>query len=202
MVSIADAGLITLDANQKSSLNRARSTRQRHFFTTPPTHDTNSTNDTLIQSVIAWSFYPKLLTREGKGWRNIANNQAVTLHPTSVNKGSDPSVVKYLSYYHIMQGRNRNYNAFETSVVEDWAVAVLCGENDFKMYAGVLSIDTNRIRFSIRDWKSMLAIKVLSTRVREILAAMFRDPQQPLSYKQKQWMDIWQGIFQNRDARQ
>ncbi len=69
------------------------------------------------------------------------------------------------------------------------------------MYAGILSIDTNRIRFSVRDWKSMLAIKMLSTRVREILAAMFRDPQQPLSYKQKQWMEIWQGIFQNRDAR-
>ncbi len=34
-----------------------------------------------------------------------------------------------------MQGRNRNYNAFETSVVEDWAVAVLCGENDFKVRA-------------------------------------------------------------------
>ncbi|KAL4779326.1 P-loop containing nucleoside triphosphate hydrolase protein [Aspergillus varians] len=202
IVSIADAGLITLDANQKSSLNRARFTRQRHFFTTPPTHDTNSTNDTLIQSIIAWSFYPKLLTREGKGWRNIANNQSVTLHPTSVNKGSDPNVAKYLSYYHIMQGRNRNYNAFETSIVEDWAVAVLCGEADFKMYAGVLSIDTNRVRFSVRDWKSMLAIKLLATRMREILAGMFRDPQQPLSYKQRQWMDVWQGIFQNRDARQ
>ncbi|KAL4916916.1 P-loop containing nucleoside triphosphate hydrolase protein [Aspergillus aurantiobrunneus] len=204
IVSIADAGLITLDVNQKSSLNRARSTRQRHFFTTPPTHETNNTNDTLIQSVIAWSFYPKLLTREGKGWRNIANNQSVTLHPTSVNKAvpSDPNVVKYLSYYHIMQGRNRNYNAFETSVVEDWAVAVLCGEGDFKMYAGVLSIDTNRIRFSVRDWKSMLAMKVLATRVREILAIMVRDPQQPLSYKQRQWMGIWQGIFQDRDARQ
>jgi hypothetical protein len=32
-----------------------------------------------------------------------------------------------------MQGRNRNYNAFETSAVEDWAVAVLCGEGDFKV---------------------------------------------------------------------
>lgn len=47
-------------------------------------------------------------------------------------------MVKYLSYYHIMQGRNRNYNAFETSVVEDWAVAVLCGENDFKVRACAL----------------------------------------------------------------
>ncbi|KAL6239206.1 hypothetical protein BDW75DRAFT_199177 [Aspergillus navahoensis] len=204
MVSIADAGLITLDANQKASLNRARSTRQRHFFTTPPSHDTNNTNDTLIQSVIAWSFYPKLLTREGKGWRNIANNQSVTLHPTSVNRISSaspdksPGQSQYLSYYHIMQGRNRNYNAFETSAVEDWAVAVLCGEGDFKMYPGILSIDTNRLRFSLRDWRSMLAMKVLTTRIREILANMFRDPQQPLSYKQRQWMEIWQGIWQAR----
>jgi ATP-dependent RNA helicase DHX29 len=204
VVSIADAGLITLDVNQKASLNRARSTRQRHFFTTPPSHDTNNTNDALIQSVIAWSFYPKLLTREGKGWRNIANNQSVTLHPTSVNRApsaspeKSPGQSQYLSYYHIMQGRNRNYNAFETSAVEDWAVAVLCGEGDFKMYPGVLSIDTNRLRFSLRDWKSMLAMKVLAARIREILANVFRDPQQPLSYKQRQWMDIWQGIWQAR----
>ncbi|KAL4925908.1 putative ATP dependent RNA helicase [Aspergillus undulatus] len=201
MVSIADAGLVTLDADQKQSLNRARSTRQRHFFTTPPSHDIHNDNDTLINSVIAWSFYPKLLTREGKGWRNIANNQAVTLHPSSVNRFSDPNLVKYVSYYHIMQGRNRNYNAFETSSVEDWAVAVLCGESDFRLFSGMLSIDGNRIRFSVRDWKSMLAVKVLSTRIREILAGLVREPQVPLSYKQRQWMEIWEGIFRNRDAR-
>ncbi|KAL2824647.1 P-loop containing nucleoside triphosphate hydrolase protein [Aspergillus cavernicola] len=201
MVSIADAGIVTLDASQKASLNRARSTRQRHFFTTPPPHDLNNANDTLIQSIIAWSFYPKLLTREGKGWRNIANNQSVTLHPTSVNKQSDPGIVKWLSYYHIMQGRNRNYNAFETSVVEDFAVLLLCGEFDVKMHSGILSIDNNRIRFSVRDWKSMLAIKLLCTRIREILAGMFRDPQLPLSYKQRQWMGVWEGIFQAREGR-
>ncbi|RDW90863.1 putative ATP dependent RNA helicase [Aspergillus mulundensis] len=204
MVSIADAGLISLDAGQKASLNRARSTRQRHFFETPPAYDTNNENDTLIQSVVAWSFYPKLLTREGKGWRNIANNQAVTLHPTSVNRvpsasaDKPPSASQYVSYYHIMQGRNRNYNAFETTVVEDWAVAVLCGEADFKLYPGILSIDTNRLRFSLRDWKSMLAMKMLATRIREILAGHFRDPQVPLSYKQQKWMEIWQGIWAAR----
>ncbi|KAL5335025.1 P-loop containing nucleoside triphosphate hydrolase protein [Aspergillus crustosus] len=201
MVSIADAGLITLDATQKASLNRARSTRQRHFFTTPANHDINNDNDTLITSVIAWSFYPKLLTREGKGWRNIANNQAVTLHPTSANKISDPNVVKYVSYYHMMQVRGKNYNAFETSVVEDFAVGVLCGEGDYKLYAGILSIDSNRIRFSIRDWKSMAAIKFLSLKIREILAGFFKDPSVPLSYKQKQWIGIWEGVFQNRVAR-
>jgi ATP-dependent RNA helicase DHX29 len=92
----------------------------------------NSTSDLVTTSVIAWSFYPKLLSREGKGWRNVANNQAVSLHPTSVNKQADASI-KWLSFYHIMQARNKFYNAHETSAVDDFAVALLCGEAEFKV---------------------------------------------------------------------
>ncbi|KAL2829899.1 P-loop containing nucleoside triphosphate hydrolase protein [Aspergillus pseudoustus] len=204
IVSIADAGLITLDASQKTALNRARSTRQRQFFNVPETHDTNTTNDPLINSVIAWSFYPKLLTREGKGWRNIANNQPVTVHPSSVNRNSDPAIVKYLSYYHIMQSasaRNKHYNAFETSIVEDFPLMLLCGEADVRMHSGVLSIDSNRLRFSVREWKGMLAVKVLGMKVREILQGVFRDPQAPLSFKQKRWMEIWEGVWKGRESR-
>lgn len=195
IVSLADAGLLTLDPTQKTMLNRARSGgRQRQFFTIPEDYDTNSSNDVVVNSVIAWSFYPKLLTREGKGWRNVANNQSVTLHPTSVNKHADASL-KWLSYYHIMQARNRNYNAFETNAVDDFAIALLCGEAEFKMYSGIISIDANRIRFAVRDWKAMLALKILSARIREILAGTVRDPQKVLSYKQQQWVGIWQQIF-------
>lgn len=32
-----------------------------------------------------------------------------------------------------MQGRNRNYNAFETNAVDDFAIALLCGEAEFKV---------------------------------------------------------------------
>lgn len=99
---------------------------------TPEDYDLNSDNDTVINSVIAWSFYPKLLTREGRGWRNVGNNQSVTLHPTSVNKQAD-SAIKWISYYHIMQARNRNLNAHETSAVDDFAVALLCGDAEFKV---------------------------------------------------------------------
>lgn len=99
----------------------------------------NSVNDVIVNSVITWSFYPKLLTREGKGWRNVANNQSVTLHPTSVNKQSDPAI-KWLSYYHIMQGRNRNYNAFETNAVDDFSIALLCGEPEFKVSSGLTAL--------------------------------------------------------------
>ena len=63
------------------------------------------------------------------------------------------------------------------------------------MYSGVVSIDANRIRFAVRDWKSMLALKILHTRLREILSNTFRNPHRPLSYKQQQWVDIWQQIF-------
>ena len=93
----------------------------------------NSANETVLNSVIAWSFYPKLLTREGKGWRNVSTNQSITLHPTSVNKHSDASSVKWLSYYHLMQARNRNYNAHETTAVDNFAIALLCGDSEFKV---------------------------------------------------------------------
>ncbi|KAF9886137.1 hypothetical protein FE257_011962 [Aspergillus nanangensis] len=201
VVSIADSGLLNLDPAQKTALNRARSGgRNRQFFTIPEAYDFNSSNDLIVNSVISWSFYPKLVTREGKGWRNVANNQSVSLHPTSVNKQSDSSI-KWLSYYHIMQGRNRNYNAFETSAVDEFAIALLCGEAEFKMFSGVISIDNNRIRFAVRDWKSMLALKVLSARIRDILSRTFRDPQKVLSYKQRQWIDIWQQIFSQAGKR-
>jgi ATP-dependent RNA helicase DHX29 len=119
---------------------RARSTnRNRQLFNIPEQHDLNSANDTVINSVVAWSFYPKLLIREGKGWRNVANNQAVTLHPTSINKHADPAI-KWLSYYHIMQARNRNLNAHETSAVDDFAIALLCGEAEFKVRDPLVTI--------------------------------------------------------------
>lgn len=141
IVSIADAGLIQLDQAQKTSLNKARNRSGPSFvFSLPPEYDTNNTNDLLINAITAWSFYPKLLVREGKGWRNVSNNQAVSLHPSSVNKSSDPGVVKWVSYYHLMQGRNRTYNAFETSATEDFIVALLCGDLEVKVRTSPIPI--------------------------------------------------------------
>lgn len=96
----------------------------------------------MINSVVAWSFYPKLLIREGKGWRNVANNQTVSLHPTSINKHADPAI-KWLSYYHIMQARNRYLNAHETTAVDDFAIALLCGDAEFKVRYTAYHHDTS-----------------------------------------------------------
>lgn len=63
------------------------------------------------------------------------------------------------------------------------------------MYAGVIVLDGNRARFSVPDWKSMLVIKVLRTRLRELLNRSFKMPGKMLTVQQEKWMDVWQTIF-------
>lgn len=63
------------------------------------------------------------------------------------------------------------------------------------MYAGVIVLDSNRARFSVPDWKSMLVIKVLRTRLRELLNRSFKTPGKLLTAQHEKWLDVWQMIF-------
>lgn len=63
------------------------------------------------------------------------------------------------------------------------------------MYAGVIVIDGNRIKFSVDDWKLMLAIKTLRQKLRQLTAQIFRDPGVQLSPQQQTWLGIWERIF-------
>ena len=196
MNSLLEADFIVLSSESRSMLNHARRHhhRRRTFVEIPNEYDVNGANDLIINSVIAMSFYPKLLKREGKGWRNVANNQSISLHPTSVNKRSDHAV-RWLSFYHIMQSSSKFYNAHETSAVEDIAVALLCGEAEFKMYAGVIVIDGNRIKFSVNDWKTMLMLKTLRLEMKAIVELQIKRPGRVLTQQEQQIMGIWQKIF-------
>lgn len=200
-VSLADAGFVTLNDAEKASLNRVRYwSRKRNFVEIPHRYYINNNNDLVLNSVIAWSFYPKVLRREGKGWKNVANNQTVSLHPTSVNKGVERPP-QWLSFYHIMQSSNKYYNAHETSPVESFAIALVCGEAEFKMYAGVIVLDGNRIRFAVDEWKTFLALRALRTHLRQIMTQAFRSPGRGLSTQQQAWLDVWQKIFADSNAR-
>lgn len=107
--SLVDSGFLPLTEDERRTLSRLRfSGRRRHqaFFELPQRVNVNSDNDVVSQSVIAWSFYPKLLVRDvpgGRGLRNIGNNQSISLHPSSVNKGHNE--LRWLSYYNIMQNK-------------------------------------------------------------------------------------------------
>jgi ATP-dependent RNA helicase DHX29 len=111
LVSLVDSGFLSLTVEERTTLNRqryssARGRRNQQFFELPQRVNINSDSDVISTSVIAWSFYPKLLVRDApgsKGLRNVGNNQSIALHPSSVNKSNlDP---KWLTYYHIMQSK-------------------------------------------------------------------------------------------------
>ncbi len=108
LVAVADSGFLQLTAEESQTLRRLRFTgRRRHqtFFEVPKRVNSNSDNEIVAQSVIAWSFYPKLLVRDGntRGLRNVGNNQSISLHPSSVNKGFND--LRWMSYYNIMQSK-------------------------------------------------------------------------------------------------
>lgn len=203
LVSLVDSGFLQLTEEERRNLNRIRYSsgpggrrRNQAFFDLPQRVNINSNNDVISQSVIAWSFYPKLLVRDvpgGKGLRNVGNNQSVSMHPSSVNKGHNE--LRWLSYYHIMQGSSKFTNAHETTAVEAFAIALQCGDVRADMYSGVLILDGNRARFAIPDWKTMLVIKVLRTRLRDMLTRSFKNPGKLLTAQHEKWMIVWQDIF-------
>jgi ATP-dependent RNA helicase DHX29 len=63
------------------------------------------------------------------------------------------------------------------------------------MFSGVIVLDSNRGRFAVADWKTMLVVKVLRTRLREMLTKSFRQPGRLPTAQQEKWFDVWQRIF-------
>lgn len=63
------------------------------------------------------------------------------------------------------------------------------------MYSGVLILDGNRARFAIPDWKTMLVIKVLRSRLREMLQRSFKNPGKLPTAQHEKWLEMWQRIF-------
>jgi ATP-dependent RNA helicase DHX29 len=201
LVSLADSGFLQLTEEERRALSRlrfasgGRGRRHQQFFDVPRRVNINSENDLVASSVIAWSFYPKLLVRDTpmtKGLRNISNSQTISLHPSSVNRNR--LEIKWLSYYHVMQSKTI-YRAHETTAVEPFSIALLCGDVRCDMYSGVIILDGNRGRFAVPDWKTMLVVKVLRTRLREILTKSFKQPGKLPTAQHERWFDVWQRLF-------
>ncbi|PSK56712.1 ATP-dependent RNA helicase DHX36 [Elsinoe australis] len=197
--SLLDAGFMTLSPEERSALSRTRHSRHtRNFVPIPASFAANEENETIVCSVIAWSFYPKILVREGKGWRSVANNQSLSLHPTSVNKlSSTPSFdkTKYLSFYSIMQSSSRFTNAQETSPVEVMALLLLAGDARFEFYAGVIIVDGNRLRFKVKSWREMTMIKTLRSKIKGIVEKGWKRPGRELSKKETEWWNLLMDVF-------
>lgn len=79
--------------------------------------------------------------------------------------------------------------------MDPFAVALLCGDVRADLYSGVLVLDGNRARFAVPDWKTMLVMKVLRARLREMLARCFKSPGRLVTAQQERWLEVWQRIF-------
>lgn len=204
--SLIDAGFLLLSQGEYATFNKTRFSRSRQTFVLPRHIDINSEHDLIVNSVIAWSFFPRLLVRERSGdWRNVSNNQTVKIPFNSVNRlpnTAEQNILmpppRYLSYYHMMQSRSGFYQAQETSAVEDFAVVLFCGELDVRLYSGLLMIDGGyRGRFTVDGWRQAMAIKVLGKRIREEMAQWIQSPGKDESKKSSsQWMRLLQRAFQ------
>jgi ATP-dependent RNA helicase DHX29 len=194
LVALGDAGLLSLNDTEKSLLRRARSSgRNREFFIVPERYNINDTNDNALASLIAQSFYPKLLVREGRGWRNISTNQQVNLAPTSVNKLAIRPP-PWLSFHQTMQTRSKLPTVFDTSAVPESAIIILLGDAEFKMFAGVITIDGNKVRFRVRTWRTLIALKILRAKVNYVLTCMIQSPGEPLTSSLQAWANLWQKV--------
>jgi ATP-dependent RNA helicase DHX29 len=63
------------------------------------------------------------------------------------------------------------------------------------MYSGVLVLDGNRARFAVPDWKTMLVVKVLRARLKEMLTRSFRSPGKLPTAQHERWLEVWQRVF-------
>lgn len=197
LMSVVDAGFLGSDAAALTLTQAGSRNKQRNFVSIPDKYCTADENDLITSSVVAWSFYPKIIKRDGKGWRNVANNQSLSLHPTSVNKTGLSLEVNYLSFYSVMQTSSKFANAQETTPVSDFALVLLAGDAVFHMYAGVIVIDGNRLRFKAKDWKTMLVLKTLRTKVRATIDKILNHPARP---SDRRWVELVEQIFEQRNA--
>jgi len=203
LVNLSDAGILLLDESEKESLRRCRlDGKRREFFTIPQRFTSNSSNEFAVNSVIATALYPKLLLRERQGWRNVANNQQVNISQTSANYGALSAHANWLSFYQTVQTKSKNPTVFETSMVPEAAIVILLGEADFKMYAGVITFDGGKFSFSVRDWRTMIAIKILRSKIQDALSRSYRNAGLSISPIDAKWLSIWQQIASSRKAQE
>jgi len=196
------------------SIQNSAHHRARRFVQIPDSFNTNNDNVDLVSSTIAWAFYPKLLTRDGKGWRNVATNQTISVHPTSIIRSTPIPHVKYLSFYSILQSSGtksvfscnhgiaqanthslRHYNAASLTAAPPLPLLLLAGATiSFHPTAGVASIDGARLRFQLDSRRTAVAIKCLRRALEEVVERKWKKPDAVLPKRLARWWEVWEEI--------
>ena len=75
---------------------------------------------------------------------------------------------------------------------------MVAADLDFKLHAGVISLPGNVVKFSVREWRAAVGLKVLRRRVKEILAGTWKHPARQLSHREQEWLDLFFRIFEQK----
>jgi len=190
---------MSLTAEENAKLHHARSTRSRSSFFEVPSRYEGLASDTMVSAVVAMALYPRILKREGQGLRNVYTNQQLQLAPTSINRiaGKPPP---WLVYLEATQAKNGRLNAFHSSRITPAMLALLLGEAVFRYYAGVVEVDSGRVRFSFRDWKEMLALQHLRSQMNHVVNNFLTKPQMPLQEADQRWLNLLLIVFDGPSA--
>lgn len=179
---------MSLSRDEQTALQSARHIRSKLQHFDVPERYNRLSGDTMVNAIVAMAFYPKVLKREGRGYRNVYSNQQLQIAPTSINKiTSKPP--DWLCYLEATQAKSGRLNAFHSSRVSQGMLILLMGQADFKFYAGVVDIDHGRIRLSLRRWKEFLALQHLRCQIHRMIQDFLAKPELPSSAGQA-WLDM------------
>lgn len=180
---------MSLAPDEYASLQRARNSRSnQHTFDVPTRYD-RLTSDAMVSAITAMAFYPKIVRREGQGYRNVYSNQQLQIAPTSINRMTSKPP-EWLCYLEAIQTKNGKLNAFQSSKVTQAMLFLVLGQAEFKYFAGVVDIDHGRIRLSLRRWRETLALQHLRVQINRVLLGFLARTESPLSPADQAWLDV------------
>ena len=188
LVNIEDAGLIQLTSQEHDDLHQARQFKIRNMTYDVPDRFNAQMHDASVAAAISLALYPKLLRRDGQGYRNVYTNQSLHLASTSINRIGRPPL--FLAYLEATQTKNGKLNAFHTVRVTNTVLALLYGTADFRFFAGLVELDHGRIRLSARGWKDLLALQCLRRRCQKAFDQFLASPEIQPSSSDKRSMEL------------
>ncbi|KAH9810275.1 P-loop containing nucleoside triphosphate hydrolase protein, partial [Melampsora americana] len=189
---LLDAGFICVQNDTRNYYGRSK------FCTVPRDFDTNSQDTKVVMGCIAAAMFPKLLLRDNSSqlsqahgaWRTMTNSAPASIHPSSVNftSGRRPDFgdARFVTYFNIMQ--SKKLYVWESGVVDEKAIFLLCGEADFKLCAQAVILDS-KIKASMNP-KTLLSLKILRQRFQALFNQKMKNPSKPFSEKQQRWFDL------------
>ncbi|KAA1089616.1 hypothetical protein PGT21_024996 [Puccinia graminis f. sp. tritici] len=207
---LVDAGFVV--PNSRSHGPGSFSQRSR-FCNVPAELDLNADQHKIVMGCIGAAMFPKLLVRDGAmqignvnsnaqgGWRTLTNSAPASIHPSSVNFSSgrrpDFGDARFVTYFNIMQ--SKKLYIWESGVVNEKAIFLLCGEADFKIPAESVIID-RKIKASMNP-KTLLTLKILRQRFQQLFNLKMKNPSQKFNQQQQRWFDLMTAAIQDdKDA--